>query len=275
MTETMARGGAQASWGGTAGGAGDRLRRVGHWATAGTSIALVALMAVWAHDTMTREIEGVPVIRAFAGSMRVAPADAGPAVELALSVGRVAEGNGVAPAPTVVQVAATGTDLSPEDFVAATSSAPEGESAAEALPDATGVAVMAVMTALQAIPADVPGVARSPRPAGRPAAAKPLRASLAPASGQEVDPAALPAGTPLAQLGAFPDAVAARSAWDELAGRHESLLAGRDRMVVEAALAGRVIWRLRVAGFEARGDLVRFCAAMTAAGSECIPTVHG
>lgn len=252
------------------------MRTLGHWAVAAASVGLVAGMTVWAHDTLTREIEGVPVIKAQAGAMRVAPRDAGGAdtvPDRALSVGRVAEGRGVAAPPQTVEVAATGTDLSPEDFVAGAKPFARVPDPVGTAHEATGTAVMALVAAAQAIPADVPGLARSLRPAARPALAP--RQASAPAAGNEIDPARIAPGTPLAQLGAFPDAASARAAWAELAGRHESLLGGRDRLLIEVPVAGRVLWRLRVAGFEARTDSVQFCAALSAAGSECIPTVHG
>ena len=279
MTQAMA-GGASPMFGQLPGLA----RGTAHWTLALASTALVAGLVMWGHDTMTRETQGVPVVRAFAGKMRIDPSETGgdtvPYREL--TVGRIAEGHGVAPAPNVVRVRATGTDLSTDDFVRA----PEG-TLAEAAPvdegaarqTATDRAVMSVVLAAQAIPEGVPGIARSPRPAGRPrviaAAARQTADARGGGSGRELDAASLPSGTPLAQLGAFPDEASARAAWAKLSAAHESLLGERDRLVIEVPVAGRVLWRLRVAGFGAREDAVRFCTAMSAAGSECIPTTHG
>ena len=261
------------------------LRTAGHWAVALTSLGLVAGLVAWGHDTMTREIEGVPVIHAVAGKMRIAPQDAGGSSVRyqELTVGRIAAGAGVEAPPARVRVAATGTDLSPEDFVQpASADAPVVEAEvdpATAQQEATNIALTGVMMMGQVIPGDVPGVAKSPRPFARPAlitgAARVLANVSAAPVGKELDPAAIADGTPLAQLGAFPDAQSARSAWSVLAARHETLLADRDHLVIEVPVAGRVLWRLRVAGFENREDAVRFCSALFTAGSECIPTVHG
>ena len=264
----------------------DTLRTAGHWGVALTSLGLVAGLAAWGHDTMTREIEGVPVIKAHAGQMRVSPSgEAGTDVLYrGLTVGRIAEGNGVAPPPDAVRLAATGTDLSTDDFIAAPAAPAAAAPAPEADPvearrDAVGMAVIGVMTAMSAIPVEVPGVAESPRPIARPAlmtgAARAVAGIAAAQAGRELDPSSVVQGQPLAQLGAFPDAEGARAAWAALAARHESLLADRDRLVIEVPVAGRVLWRLRVAGFDTREDAVRFCSALSAAGSECIPTVHG
>ena len=269
------------------GGAPAMLRSAAHWTVALGSLALVAGLVIWGHDTMTRETRGVPVVRAFAGAMRIDPAETGgdTVPYRDLTVGRVAEGKGIAPAPSVVRVAATGPDLSTDDFVQPAAAdvparkEPVPVDPVEAQRTATDRAVMSVMVAAQAIPADVPGVARSLRPRGRPTTMATTQvAASAPelgAAGHELDPAALAAGTPLAQLGAFPDQASARAAWGALASRHESLLSGRDRVLIEVPVAGRVLWRLRVAGFDAREDAVRFCTALSAAGSECIPTTHG
>ena len=257
------------------------LQSAGHWTVALTSLGLAAGLVMWGHDTMTREVHGVPVVRAHAEQMRIAPTE--PAGEGALyrelTVGRIAEGNGVAPPPETVRVAATGTDLSTDDFVSRAAAEAAAEPEAGPTEEAPRVPLMGAMVAVQPIPAGVPGVAASPRPIARPAvavAAARAVATMATASaGSEIDPASVAVGAPVAQLGAFPDAGSARAAWAGLAARHESLLAERDRMVIEVPVAGRVLWRLRVAGFGSREDAVRFCSALATAGSECIPTVHG
>ena len=259
------------------------LRTAGHWTIALTSVGLVVGLVAWGHDTMTREVHGVPVIRAYAGEMRVPSTEpeAQGVLYRELTVGRIAEGNGVAPPPSTVRVAATSADLSPQDFVRPAAGGATGRDGTQAAapPGAADVAVIGAMVAARPIPSEVPGVAASPRPTARPAiaaaAARAVAAIAMAPSGQEIDPASLPPGAPVAQLGAFPDADSARAAWTALAGRHESLLGDRDRLVMEVPVAGRVLWRLRVAGFDSREDAVRFCSALSTAGSECIPTVHG
>lgn len=93
--------------------------------------------------------------------------------------------------------------------------------------------------------------------------------ALAPAA--ELDPAALPAGTRLVQLGAFETADLARAEWDRVAGRFADLMAGKARVVQEAQSGGRAFWRLRAAGFETEAEARRFCADLLAGHTACIP----
>ena len=51
------------------------LGRVGAWAGAMTSVALVAGLAVWGYDLAMRDLNGVPVVAALEGPMRTAPED--------------------------------------------------------------------------------------------------------------------------------------------------------------------------------------------------------
>lgn len=117
------------------------------------------------------------------------------------------------------------------------------------------------------VPASVPGVVRSPRPAVRPAGL------LASATAFDLDlaPEALVPGMRLVQLGAFPTAELARAEWDKVAARFEALMAGKKRVVQEAESGGRVFFRLRVAGFEGADDARRFCAALEAEQTNCVP----
>jgi hypothetical protein len=125
------------------------------------------------------------------------------------------------------------------------------------------------------IPASVPGVARSLRPALRPAA---LRAAPAPqatpaaASGPiEIDPDTLEPGTRLVQLGAFDSAEVARDQWQRLAARFPDFFAGRGRVIQEASAGGAPFYRLRAHGFADLDASRRFCAALMAQGAACIP----
>lgn len=132
------------------------------------------------------------------------------------------------------------------------------------------------------IPASVPGVVRSPRPQARPgadlvaeAAARAVAVSLggeAPAV-IELDPAALPEGTRLVQLGAFDTPDLARAEWDRVATRFEAMMDDKKRVVQEAASGGRTFYRLRVQGFADVDEARRFCAALVAEGTNCIPAL--
>lgn len=135
--------------------------------------------------------------------------------------------------------------------------------------------------AIQVIPASVEGVAQSPRPPARsfqPRAEAQVINAVAMASnptGQlDVDPATIPAGTRLVQLGAFPSDTEARNAWDTLAGQFGEFLDGKGRVVQEASAGGTTFYRLRAAGFEDLADARRFCAVLVADNANCIPVIR-
>ncbi len=159
-------------------------------------------------------------------------------------------------------------------------SAPAGEATLRA----ADRIVAEVVNAPQVIPASIPGVARSPRPAARPAdlavqvaalrTGEGALASAAPASeAVEIAAASLPPGTQLVQLGAFDSPEVARAEWDRLAERFADYFVGKQRLVVEASQSGRRFWRLRAAGFADRADARRFCVVLKAARAPCIPVV--
>ncbi|TDQ59234.1 SPOR domain-containing protein [Phaeovulum veldkampii] len=128
------------------------------------------------------------------------------------------------------------------------------------------------------IPASVPGVARSPRPAVKPAAprivaqasASASTASVAPGA-LDLDPDSLAPGTRLVQLGAFDDPATAKAEWDRVAGRFGGLMAGKRRVIQQAVAGGRTFYRLRVEGFADVSDARGFCAALLAEQQSCIP----
>ncbi|WP_176441062.1 SPOR domain-containing protein [Oceanicola sp. 22II-s10i] len=104
------------------------------------------------------------------------------------------------------------------------------------------------------------------------AVAAAVATSAAPAS-IDVDPATLPVGTRLAQLGAFDSVAAAKKEWDRLDTIFADFLEGKGRVVEEAASGGRTFYRLRATGFADLSDARRFCAAFVAQQTECIPVV--
>ncbi|MGB3246417.1 MAG: SPOR domain-containing protein [Sulfitobacter sp.] len=125
-----------------------------------------------------------------------------------------------------------------------------------------------------------PGVRQSLRPRKRPAQqAKVINASLTSSTTKpqtasvELDAASLPAGTRLAQLGAFDSEVVAREQWDQLQGRFSDYLADKKRIIQKASSGGRVFYRLRALGFEDIADARRFCSALVAENADCIPVV--
>ncbi|WP_425100624.1 SPOR domain-containing protein [Tropicibacter sp. S64] len=133
------------------------------------------------------------------------------------------------------------------------------------------------------LPKPGPGLARSLRPKLRPSemqtaslsavAPEAIAAAVAAAETQELDPAALPVGTRLVQIGAFDSEDAARSEWKRLEVRFGEYLDGKDRVIQKASSGGRTFYRLRAHGFEDLSDARRFCAAFVAQNVDCIPLV--
>ena len=118
------------------------------------------------------------------------------------------------------------------------------------------------------------GLKRSLRPILRPAGlqktavAGPVDAVTSPI---EVDPEAIPAGTRLAQLGAFDSPETARGEWEKLNARFADYLEGKQRVIQKAKSGGRVFYRLRALGFADLSDARRFCSALVAERADCIP----
>lgn len=118
------------------------------------------------------------------------------------------------------------------------------------------------------------GLKRSLRPVTRPsglrkaAAAAPAQAA---ATALDLDPATIPAGTRLAQLGAFDSPETARSEWAKLEARFGDYLEGKKRVIQKASSGGRTFYRLRAVGFADMSDARRFCSALVAERADCIP----
>lgn len=308
------------------------------------SLALVVGIGVWGYKLLMRDVSGVPVVRALAGEMRVAPSNPGglPADHQGLAVNAVAaQGSAAAPADEL-KLAPRPVELTEEDAPhvapatlrpapdAIEASAPSDEAVAafrEGAVDALvaeltrGVEPMAPRDAAEPAataqddafdapetpgepemlmveddatdeivvdPADIrmltlPGVKRSLRPKTRPAGlerlasnneadvAAAISSAMDASAGIDVDPATLPVGTRLAQLGAFDSEEVARTAWDGIAERFEGYLDDKSRVIQQATSGGRTFYRLRAMGFDDLGDARRFCSALVAGGADCIP----
>lgn len=293
-----------------------------------SSITLILGLAVWGYKLAVRDVNGIPVVRAIEGPMRIAPDDPGGEITAhqGLAVNDVAAAGTASPPPDRLVLAPKPVELALEDGpgleqpgAAPEQGAAETESLAattEELPESApiedeGSASAVAEEQLPAIDADAtklalaeaiagtvepeaaepeanevladpppPGaVTRSPVPPPRPARAQ-RTAEAAPAAAgaavtaaavTEVDAATLPAGTRLVQLGAFDDAASARREWDRLAGRFGTLLTEKSRVVQTAQSGGRTFYRLRASGFADEGEARRFCSALLAEDTACIP----
>jgi len=160
--------------------------------------------------------------------------------------------------------AAPGADPLAEAVLAAVAGAPAGGAVAEGLPGAGG---------LRPRPRPARGPGGFAGDAMAEAALAAAVAALAPGAVREIDQATLAAGARLAQLGAYPDAAAARAAWATVAARFGALFAGRDRVLQTATRGGESFVRLRVGGFADEADSRRFCAALKAEDTPCTPVL--
>ncbi|MGR3759074.1 SPOR domain-containing protein [Roseobacteraceae bacterium NS-SX3] len=121
---------------------------------------------------------------------------------------------------------------------------------------------------------NAPGIKVSLRPNVRPARFTPAPAAASPQQARatlEVDPDSLPAGTRLAQLGAYESPEVARAEWDRIHGRFADYLEGKKRVIQRAQSGGRIFYRLRAMGFDDLSDARRFCSALVAGNADCIP----
>lgn len=160
-------------------------------------------------------------------------------------------------------------------------------SVAAAVTDTNGQpALDTAITAALAEAGAAPSVATPTRPLPRPrriaavapAASAPSAAAetmtdAAPAAEAPVEtpPVQLASGAPLVQIGAFDSGAIAESEWSRISGRYGDLFAGKAPVVQQHKAGGRTFYRLRIAGFESRDEARKFCAALIAAGNDCIP----
>ena len=148
-------------------------------------------------------------------------------------------------------------------------------------PSATDLAVAAALSELGLRPE--PAIAKieaaahvptmTPRPAVRPVNLQRVSAPAMTPSG-DIDPATIPVGTRLVQLGAYGSPDVARAEWDTAQARFGDYLVGKTRVVQEAQTGGRTFFRLRALGFADLSEARRFCAVLVAEGANCIPVVQ-
>lgn len=93
------------------------LTRIAGFLGAAASIALVVGVGVWGYKLVSRDVSGVPVVRAIEGPMRVQPANPGgtPADHQGLAVNTVAAQGAAAPPPDRLVLAPKPVSLSEDD----------------------------------------------------------------------------------------------------------------------------------------------------------------
>lgn len=314
------------------------------------SIALLLGVGVWGYRLLSRDVSGLPVVRAVEGPMRVQPDDPGgqEADHQGLAVNAVAAHGSAAPTADRLVLAPQPVVLVDEDEAGQTAPAVRSAAVESDTPDtpapveqpaeqlaeqpalspdvarlvdqltahapasgtgtgsdsgtpqqvalvapevlidpASEEAVAGAETpsdepATDQIPETVaepeivsgPGLARSLRPLARPERPAAVTQSGTPEAtpaSLDVDPGSLPAGTRLAQLGAYDSAEVARVEWDRLHARFIDYMDGKQRVIQQATSGGRTFYRLRAMGFSDLSDARRFCAVLVAAKADCIP----
>ncbi|QYX55251.1 SPOR domain-containing protein [Roseovarius sp. SCSIO 43702] len=284
---------------------GGGLQRATYLVGAISSLALVIGMTVWGVRTMTRDVSGVPVVKAAAGPMRIAPEEPGgqQAQHQGFSVNDVAAaGTAADPADRLI-LAPEPLDLSFEEApVVAEAEAmqddtEEGAEAVAAVETDDAATMNALADALAegvepletvqpaAMEVEAPvradgSLARSLRPKVRPASlgagtrpTEVIETAAQAGEAEEVDAESIPVGTRLAQLGAFTSEEIAREEWTRLAARFGDYLDGKSRVIQRAQSGGRTFYRLRAMGFDDLADARRFCSALVSERAECIPVV--
>jgi hypothetical protein len=269
------------------------------------SVGFVAAIGVWGWQIAIRDVGEVPVVRAMADPMRVAPEDPGgdAAAYQGLAVNSIPAEGAVPAPPDQITLAAGPTGLEPEDLpvvplriagdpaprtdveadpgerplsiteaLLVAEATERGMSTAEALAtsadeEAGPLPLMPITRLPPPSPEGAPVMSFPPRP--RPEASRSGTAQIYRAA---YSPAAAPSpGAALVQLGDYATESEALIAWQGLATESGDLLGARDPMLIPASSGGRQFWRLRTAGFADPDDARRFCAALDARGVDCVP----
>ena len=252
------------------------------------SVTLVLGLALWGYKLAMRDVTGIPVMRAVAGAMRIAPSDPGgeQALNQGLTVNAIAAMGTSAALPDQITLAPDAVALKSGDAPQADAEATAPVTAdpltdAEPMSDVIEASATSVDSAapLAVVVNDPGAIHQSLRPKPRPAAAggKMMPTKVQTVSSQpakEIDPAQVPVGTRLAQLGAFETSDLARTKFDALQGDFGDLMKGKAMVIQSASSGGHTFYRLRAFGFETDDDTRRFCAAFAAENADCIPVAQ-
>ena len=261
------------------------------------SLAVFVGIVTWGAKTVLRDSSGVPVVRALEGPARIAPEDPGGLLvaHQGLTVNEVAGSQITVAADDPLQLAPRPINLQAEDQpiqpvvdrenATATARAavvlpePEMDAAEALIIDETAESLAAMLAAgtdtapvkelaSAVIPASAGGgPIQSLRPRPRPFAVFTRQTPrVAP---RNVPAAQIVRGAPMAQLGAFGSAVIAKQAWADLSERHGDYLVGKPHVILQAAVGGGTIYRLRVHGFENQEEARRLCTALNRQNAEC------
>ena len=261
------------------------------------SLAVFVGIVTWGAKTVLRDSSGVPVVRALEGPARVAPEDPGGLLvaHQGLTVNEVAGSQTTGAVDDPLQLAPRPINLQAEDqpiqplvdreiATAAAPAAvvlpePEMDAAEALIIDETAESLATMLAAgTDMAPVKEPASAVIPASAGG-GPIQSLRPRLRPFAvftrqTPRVAPRNIPAaqivrGAPMAQLGAFGSAAIAEQAWADLSERHGDYLVGKPHVILQAAVGGGTIYRLRVHGFENQEEARRLCTALNRQNAEC------
>ncbi|MGB2194910.1 MAG: SPOR domain-containing protein [Planktomarina sp.] len=261
------------------------------------SLAVFVGIVTWGAKTVLRDSSGVPVVRALEGPARVAPEDPGGLLvaHQGLTVNEVAGSQITGAVDDPLQLAPRPINLQAEDqpiqplvdreiATAAAPAAvvlpePEMDAAEALIIDETAESLAAMLAAgTDMAPVKEPASAVIPASAGG-GPIQSLRPRVRPFAvftrqTPRVAPRNIPAaqivrGAPMAQLGAFGSAAIAEQAWADLSERHGDYLVGKPHVILQAAVGGGTIYRLRVHGFENQEEARRLCTALNRQNAEC------
>lgn len=280
-----------------------RVAKMTQWAGTICSVLVVLGAVYWAYELAVRDAHGIPVVRAAEGPLRIAPTTPGGEISAnqGLAVNSIAAKGGSETLPDVVTLAPAPAQLAQEDVAETTSAEAPAAVAQTAVPEQTLVASFDVPEPTGSDLADLAAKTPDVMPISDEAAveaalamalsdgnepatksntdtSQPVEladggtdAAIAAPPTSEVDPASIPAGTKLVQLGAFDDDAAARASWAVLQTQFTDLIGTKSLVVQQAKSGGRIFYRLRAHGFADEDETRRFCAALLAENASCIP----
>jgi hypothetical protein len=281
-----------------------RAGRMMHIAGGVTSAALVIGMAIWGYKLAVRDVTGIPVVRAMEGPMRIAPDTPGGdvAAHQGLAVNDVAALGSATPLPEALSLAPRPVDLTDEDIAGlgefaavedgtlVTASAGRSDPAALVAPDAAATPAAIEAALAEALTPeeemalatsdllDASAPLKSLFPRRRPEAASAAAVSdvqdVSAVVQPEIDETTLAVGTPLVQLGTFRTEDEARAEWAKLSARFGDLMGAKSVILQTADSGGSPFIRLRGHGFADEDDARRFCTALLAENTSCLPTLH-
>jgi len=266
------------------------------WIGAVASLGLVIGVIYWGFLLGQRDATDVPVIRAMEGNARIVPDDpqGTPVDNQGLAVNEVLADTSATAVNTTTTLAPASQSVTAEDeTMSALQPAPLP--APIDTPDSEPMVVDAATLMVEIDPVIEPSVAPDGMnlPVRRPDdflqvdpisdAIEGLLQELQPEEGgTSLETPALPRPAPkfgnplldpgaaLIQLGAYNSLEDAGDVWLEYQSKHGDLLANTQRYIEPIESGGRLLYRLRAAGFEGLDQTRALCAALDARGVDCI-----